>query len=131
MEWRLSSEKRRKIIDKAALIRITCIGKAEWAQRSCEKHSPVRSVSQSSAIIGHQAMDTQRLYLIFCIFLPLFNIAFMFLEIRQRRSVGVELVLKNRADAREQMGDCKDFLLNLFYWFVWEGACECRYLGSL
>lgn len=60
-------------------------------------------------------MDTQRLYLIFCIFLPLFNIAFMFLEIRQRRSVGVELVLKNRVDAREQMGDFKDFLLNLFY----------------
>lgn len=56
---------------KTAQIRITGTGKAEWAQRSCEKQIPVRSVSQSSVIIGHQAMDTQRLYLIFCIFLPI------------------------------------------------------------
>lgn len=45
----------------------------------------------------------------------LFNIVFMFFEIRQRRSLGVELVLKNRADAREQKGNFTDFLLNLFY----------------
>lgn len=34
----------------------------------------------------------------------------MFLEIGQRRSFGVDLVLKNRDDAKKQKGDFKDFL---------------------